>query len=498
VENAVRLLAVMVACSLLAACSGGSSSAPPFNAGAAAPGGGSGSNPTPGPSLPPGATPTPIPGAPPSPPPGVPTAPPGATPSPAPTPNASLLGGGKIRHVIIVIMENRTFDNLFNGYPGADSVAVGKTHLGVPVALRRTPFESPCDPDHSHTAWVKDWDGGKMDGFDTTPANCGGAPVDPLYPYGYVPRAETQPYWDVASRFTLADRMFATQTGPSYPGHLFLIAGTSHRETDDPTDPLIWGCDAPAGTTVPTHDDDEPSNLTGTEFPCFDTTTLGDAVENAGKQWLYYTFLLDYRTTNKKTAAATLPYDAINHIRNGPDWNARIVGPGWRVFTDMQQGTLPDVSWVNPPIVATDHAQDTTNLGPDYVALLANQLASSKYWDDTALLVTWDDHGGWFDHVNPPQLDGDGLGMRVPLLVISKWARRGYVSHVQHEFGSLLKFTERTLGIQTLGTTDVRADDLSDCFDFAQTPPAYQQVATLHVGISFFFQLGVDPGPADY
>ncbi|HEX3549910.1 MAG TPA: alkaline phosphatase family protein [Candidatus Elarobacter sp.] len=480
----MRLPSFVVCCSLLAACSGGGS-AGTAGQGAVAP-------------VPPNATATPFPGAPGNVPAGVPTAPPGATPSPVPTANASLLGGGKIRHVIIVIMENRTFDNLFNGYPGADSVTSGQTHLGTTVALRPTPFEAPCDPDHSHEAWVKDWDAGKMDGFDTTPANCGGAPADPLYPYGYVPRAETQPYWDVASRFTLADRMFATQTGPSYPGHLFLIAGTSHKETDDPSSALIWGCDAPAGTTVPTHDDAEPSNITGSEFPCFDTTTLGDAVETAGKQWLYYTFLLDYRLTGTKSSAATLPYDAINHIRNGPDWNARIVGPGWRVFTDMQQGTLPDVSWVNPPIVATDHAQDTTNLGPDYVAILANQLASSRYWDDTAILVTWDDHGGWYDHVNPRQLDGDGLGFRVPLLVISKWARHGYVSHVQHEFGSLLKFTERAIGIGSLGTTDVRADDLSDCFDFTQTPPAYQPVATLHVGIQFFFQLGLDPGPSDY
>jgi phospholipase C len=485
-ETLVRLIAVVVASSLLAACGGGGASSVPSSIAPAAASGGA------------NATPTPIPGAPNNPPPGVATPAPGATPTAAAAANPALLGSGKIKHVIIVIMENRTFDNLFNGYPGADTVAMGQTHLGTSVALRPTPFEAPCDPDHTHAAWVTAWDGGKMDGFDTTPANCFGAPPDPLYPYGYVPSAETQPYWDVASRFTLADRMFASQTGPSYPGHLFLIAGTSNHETDNPSNPLIWGCDAPAGTTVPVHDDAKPSNITGAEFPCFDTPTLGDAIETAGKQWLYYTFLLDYRLTGTKTAAATLPYDAIRHVRFGPDWNNRIVGPGWRVFTDMQQGTLPDVSWVNPPIVATDHAQATTNLGPDYVALLANQLASSKYWEDTALLVTWDDHGGWYDHVNPPQLDGDGLGLRVPLLVVSKWAKHGYVSHVQHEFGSVLKFTERTLGIASLGTTDARADDLSDCFDFNQTPPAYQPVATVHVGLSFFFQLGLDSGPSDY
>lgn len=412
--------------------------------------------------------------------------------------SAGISSNGKIKHVIIVIMENRTLDNLFNGYPGADTVQTGQTHDGRTIPLTPSPFEQPCDPDHSHEAWVKDWDGGKMDGFDTTPANCGGLPASPTIPYGYVPRAETQPYFDVAKQSTLADRMFATQSGPSYPGHLFLIAGTSHKETDDPTDPLIWGCDAPAGTTVPVHDDQRPSAIVGSEFPCFDTTTLGDVLDQANRSWKYYTFLLDYRVTQKKTAAATLPYDAIRHIRFGPDWNNNIVGPGFRIFTDIEDGTLPDVSWVNPPIVATDHAQATTNLGPDYVATLANTLAASRYWDDTALLVTWDDHGGWYDHVAPQQLDGDGLGFRVPLLVISKWAKHGYVSHTQHEFGSLLKFTEHALGLPSLNTTDARADDLSDCFDFNQTPPSYANVATLHVGLNFFLQLGPDPGPSDY
>ncbi|BDE08022.1 hypothetical protein WPS_32980 [Vulcanimicrobium alpinum] len=116
-----------------------------------------------------------------------------------------------------------------------------------------------------------------MDGFDTTPTNCFGLPPDPLYPYGYVPRAQTRTYWDVASRFIIADPMFASQTGPSYPSRVFLVAGTSHKEADDPTDPLIWGCHAPAGTIVPVHDDARPSNIIGSEFPCFDTTTLGDA-----------------------------------------------------------------------------------------------------------------------------------------------------------------------------------------------------------------------------
>jgi len=409
----------------------------------------------------------------------------------------SLLGGGKIKHVIVVIMENRTVDNLFNGFPGADTVSTGRTHDGKTVALRPTPFEAPCDPDHSHNAWVKNWDNGKMDGFDTTPASCGVTSPDPLYPYGYVPRAQTQPYFTLAQQFTFADRMFAQQTGPSYTGHLFLVAGDVHHQTDDPTG-FIWGCDAPPGVTVPTTDDARPSHITGAEYPCFDTPTLGDAVEAAGKDWRYYSFLLDYRATGRKSAAATLPYDAINHIRNGPDWSTKIVGPGTRIFDDIRNGTLKDVSWVNPPIIATDHAQDTTSLGPDYNALLAAQLENSRYWNDTALFIVWDDHGGWYDHVNPPQLDAYGLGFRVPLIVVSKYAKRGYVSHVQHTFGSILKFTERTIGLRSLGGTDTRADDLADCFEFNSPKLKPAAIGGLRVGLPFFYQLPLDNGPADY
>jgi phospholipase C len=154
-----------------------------------------------------------------------------------------------IQHVIIIVMENRTFDNVFNGFPHADSVRTGRDHLGRTVALVPTPFEGNCDPDHSHEAWVKDYDRGKMDGFDTTPPSCTPNvvinPLDPgeteaRYPYGYLPYAEVKPYWDLAAQFAVADRMFASQSGPSYPGHMFIVAGTSGNQTDDPSDALVW------------------------------------------------------------------------------------------------------------------------------------------------------------------------------------------------------------------------------------------------------------------
>ena len=186
-----------------------------------------------------------------------------------------------IKHVIVVVMENRSFDNMFRGFPGANTVSSGRGHLGQKIVLAPAPFEGPCDPDHSHEAWVKDYDGGKMDGFDTTPASCIGVPPSSAYPYGYLPYAEVKPYWDIAKQFSVADNMFASQTGPSYPGHMFIIAGTSGNQTDDPSNALIWGCDSPAGTTVPYLN--AQGNIAGTEFPClYKTPTLGNMLDSYG------------------------------------------------------------------------------------------------------------------------------------------------------------------------------------------------------------------------
>jgi phospholipase C len=428
------------------------------------------------------------------------------------------LGGGKIKHVIIVVMENRTFDNMFQGFPGADTVSSGLGHDGKSIPLTQEPFEAPCDPDHSHGAWMKEYDGGKMDGFDLITPGCNGAPnpfgpTDATYNYGYLPRAEVQPYFDLATQFSLADRMFATQTGPSYPGHVYLVAGTTMNQTDDPSDPNAgfppsastqsWGCDASSGTRAPVLG--PGGAVVGSAFPCFDSTTMADLLDNLKMSWKYYTNNVDYTVTGVKTSIDTIGFDAIHHIRYGPDWSTNITEDDHQIFADIANGTLPTMSWLNPPIVASDHPGGPTgssNLGPDWNATLVNAIGESSYWDNTAILITWDDHGGWYDHVAPRELDDNGLGFRVPLIAISKYAKHGYVSHVQHEYGSLLRFTEEVLGLGTMNQTDVRSDDLSDMFDFNQTPPSYAPVAPSKFGTStaalqFFEQLPHETGTLD-
>ncbi|GAC1390274.1 MAG: alkaline phosphatase family protein [Vulcanimicrobiaceae bacterium] len=463
----LRTIVLFVLGILLSGCGGGGGSALPSSAGSAGAQAGSVS-PTPG------ATATP-------------PQQPGPTPSASPAPGGAATSS-KIKHVIVLIQENRTFDNLFNGFPGADTVQSGKTHLGVTVPLAPQTLEDAFDPDHEHQAWISDYDGGKMDGFDIPQSTPAGSPT---HSYAYVPQAETVPYWTLAKNFTLADRNFAAETGPSYPGHQYLIAGQSAYAIGNPNDPFLrWSCDAAAGTTTPVLNADGSVNPNG-PFPCFNYQTIGDLLDQRGISWRYYTELYE-----KLQGAGVQPYGAINRIRFGPDW-ANIVAPQTTLFSDIAQGKLAQVTYMNPPIVASDHAQIGTALGPDWIGNIVNAVAASKYWNDTAILVVWDDWGGWYDHVAPQQLDRMGLSFRVPLMVISPWARHGYVSHVQHEPGSILKFIETTYGLGSLGTTDIRADDLSDSFDFTQTPPPYTSVS-VRVDVNFFVNLPPDTTPIDY
>ncbi len=385
-----------------------------------------------------------------------------------------------IQHVVIVIQENRSVDNLFNGFPGADTVQSGKRHNGSIVRLHAVSLNDPVDVDHARQTFLNSYDGGKMDGFNTI----GTLPKrDGDYSYAFVPRSETQPYWTLARNFTFADETFESVGGPSFPAHQYLISGESGTAVDNPTrtakDVFWWGCDSPKGVTVALLG---PNGADGQRvFPCFDYPTLADVLDQHHVTWR------SYAPTSDDLGSIWSAFDAIKHIRYGADWGTNVITPQTQVLTDIAAGTLPAVSWVTPDFRSSDHSQygiggrelaARTDLGPQWVASIANALGHSKLWRSTVLIVVWDDWGGWYDHVAPPQLDAMGLGFRVPMIVISPYARRGYVSHHRHEFGSILKFTEEVFGLPAIGTTDTRADDLSDCFDFAQTPGAYVTVQT--------------------
>jgi len=171
------------------------------------------------------------------------------------------------------------------------------------------------------------------------------------------------------------------------------------------------------------------------------------------------------------------PFDAISAVRYSAEFTTNISSPETNFFSDVSSGSLPAVSWVSPNSQNSDHAgfgkQDT---GPAWVAKVVNAVGKSKYWNTTAIIVVWEDWGGWYDHVAPPQLDYAGLGFRVPMIVVSPYAKAGYVSHTQYEFGSIVRFFEDTWNLGRLGTTDTRAASIDDTFDFNQKPRKFSSI----------------------
>lgn len=389
-----------------------------------------------------------------------------------------------VTHVVFIVQENRTPDNLFNGFPGADTVQIGQKHDGTTIALQNVSLTSPTDISHSHENWWKEWNGGAMNGFDLGSPKAAG----PTYPYAIVPRSDTTPLWNLAAAYTFGDRMFQSNTGPSFPAHQYLIAGQANLADNNPNH-NPWGCDSPAGTTV-TLLGPNGTSLPG-PYPCFDYPTFGDVLDQHNVTWRYYAPAIG------TSGAIWSAYDAIDHIRHGADWKTDVISPETLVLQDVPAGKLANVTWVVPSFTNSDHAGSKSTSGPDWVASIVNAIGQSPFWSSTVIFITWDDWGGWYDHVAPRQLDPMGLGFRVPLIVVSPYAKRGYVSHVDHEFGSFLTFAEEVFGVPSLGQADVRADDFADCFDFGQSPQPFRSVQTRRSVADFLRQTPSSRSPDD-
>jgi phospholipase C len=385
----------------------------------------------------------------------------------------------KIRHVVIIFQENRSVDDLFNGLPGADTVRSGFSSSGHRVPLRPISLTAPYDLDHHHFAFVVEYNNRRLNGFDKVGSECvsvGICPPPNVRAFGFVPHSEIQPYLTMAERYTFGDRMFQTNQGPSFPAHQYIVSGTSSignrvslkasENPSTPADASTGGCDSPPGSLVPLID--SLGNEVQDVYPCFDRISLMQLVEAKSLTWRYYQSVVGPGIWNGP--------DAILHVRDSPSYSANVVTPPARVLSDVAKGRLADVVWVTPTALASDHARVTNGSGPSWVADVVNAIGASRYWNDTAIFVTWDDWGGWFDHVPPHIYNSYELGFRVPLIVISPYAKNHYVSHRQHEFGSILKFTEEAFGLGSLHTTDVRSDDLSDCFDFSKPPTKFQRI----------------------
>ncbi|MBV8375224.1 MAG: hypothetical protein JO302_06910 [Candidatus Eremiobacteraeota bacterium] len=393
-----------------------------------------------------------------------------------------MLAGRYIKHVVIVIQENRSFESLFAGFPGADAPMTGDC-LNSLGQLQQIPLEpidwtgTRTDLPHGYpAAWI-DYDDGKMDGFckaQIFPGQAAG-----LFPYTYMEHDLIAPYRTMAHRYVLADHMFPTEAGGSFTGHLALLSGNT---TLTPTTAVglvpsaePWGCDAPAGATVPSITSAHTIQRPGPR-PCFyQFTSIASTLDAAGVSWRYYAPWVNVPGSGRIWSE----FDAIDDVRHSKHWKD-VVSPETRVLEDASDDNLPSVAWVVPSYANSDHPPGAAH-GPSWVASVVNAIGESKDWNSSAIIVVWDDWGGFYDNVKPPQLDFRGLGVRVPCMIISPYAREHYVSHTQYEFGSILRFIEEVfdlppIGPTSAGYTDMRATSIVDSFDFRQKPRHYHHI----------------------
>jgi len=367
-----------------------------------------------------------------------------------------------IQHIIFLIKENRTFDTYFGHFPGANGATTGVTSTGQVLTLRHTP-DQVVNIAHDWISVHTAVDGGKMDQFDLIPhANINGEYLS----YSQLTQADIPHYYSYAEHFTLADNMFSSLIGPSFPNHLYTVAAQSGGAINNPvlpngSQPQNWGCDSPVGTTVQVIDaEGDFENL----FPCFDFQTLADSLNNAGVSWKYYA-----ETTPDTGGYSWSALDAVNHIRNSSQWTTNVV-PYSQFVTDAMNGQLPAFSWVTPPFKKSEHPPTSTCEGENWTVQQINAVMQGPEWSSSAIFLAWDDWGGFYDHVVPPGVDQFGLGPRVPMIIISPYAKAGNISHTQYEFSSVLKFVEERFSLPALTARDANANDTSDSFDFSQTP----------------------------
>lgn len=412
-----------------------------------------------------------------------------------------------IKHVVLMIQENRTFNDLFAGFPGAVSsktgmtlVKAGNSYTEKAIALHEVNLLDTQNLSHLYTSFKTAYQNGDMDGFNLIKYGSNGR-LEGKAPYQYVNPSQVQSYWDIASHWGLADEMFQTQGSGSFTAHQALIRGGTFIDKtqsliDDPTSGEAWGCLSPKGTLTSLIDTNLDYYRDKGPFPCTadfpagsSYPTLADLLnaKSPPVSWKYYT---------------PAPIKGVHEV--GALWNAfqviasvcnpqgkcapNISSPETNIFSDISKGTLPTMSWVIPDAKNSDHpgfsAEDS---GPSWVASVVNAIGESKYWGSTAIIVVWDDWGGFYDPVKPPFVDNQGgAGFRVPMLVISPYAiigngsQGGYVSNTVYSFGSIVRFIEGTFKLGRLGTTDVTTKSISDMFDFKQRPRPFKEIPSAY------------------
>jgi phospholipase C len=398
----------------------------------------------------------------------------------------------KIQHVVIISKENRSFDHYFGKLPGVDGAKQATKSDGsiVPLAVAKDPLGPPGDIDHNYAAFQTAYNGGLMNGFDLQ----GRAYANDGYPNALSQMTQSQipNYWAYAKKYGIGDRNFSDWHGVSFGNNLFLFAGQSGQfeasqdnrfAFDFPHGPAgenlkdWWGCDNPEGSTVKMQ-----NYFTGVKspmFPCFDYEGMPNMLSDNGLSWNVYSD--EASNSNVHNAA-----DALTPIRNDPTQWANVVDFS-QFRQDAATGNLPAVSWVIS--VQSEHPPLTACMGENEVTDQLNALMQGPDWNSTAVFIVWDEWGGFYDHVPPPQIDPISYGIRVPMLVISPWTRvgslaqGGYVSHKMSSQSSILKFVSDNWGLPyiTPHVADPQLGNMMNYFDFTgPTPPKGPLIRSQH------------------
>jgi phospholipase C len=422
-------------------------------------------------------------------------------------------GINKIKHVVVIMQENRSFDTYFGTFPGADGIPAANGSFTVCVPNPATkgcdaPYHNAADvnggADHSHAAAVADVADGTMSGFvaraESSQRGCA-VTQDPTCTQssapdvmGYHDAREIPNYWTYARDFTLDDHMFEPVASWSLPDHLYMVSAWS----------ALCSSSAPSSCT---------NNIIGPYSPAQQQRFVNQAIATGAAPvsdawtditYLLYTHHVSWGYYVENGSEPDCEDDAASCPRKAQSYKTPGIWNPLPLFTDVQQdgqlknvqpvqsflaaaagGTLPAVSWITPSQVNSEHPPASVHEGQAWVTNLINTVMRGPDWDSTAIFLSWDDWGGFYDHVVPPTVDGNGYGLRVPTMVISPYAKQGFVDHQTLSHDAFLKFIEddftggTRLDPATDGRPDPRLDvrenvpqlgDLTKDFDFTQPP----------------------------